>query len=268
MPLAARILACLDVRRGRVVKGTRFVDLRDAGDPVELATRYAEAGADEIVILDIGATVEGRPALLGLMERAAHALPIPLAVGGGVRSEADALALLEAGADKVSLNTAALRDPDLITRLAARLGSQSVIVAIDAAASPDGGWRVRGTAGTEDAGRQAVAWATEAVERGAGEILLTSIDRDGTRSGYDLELTRAVSDAVPVPVIASGGAGRAADVVAALTTGGAGAALLASTLHRGIVAIGELKTALAVAGVPVRMHAAEPSAREVAAWLG
>ncbi len=268
MPLAARILACLDVRGGRVVKGTRFVDLRDAGDPVELAMRYAEAGADEIVILGIGATVEGRPALLDLIERAAHALPIPLAVGGGVRSEADALALLEAGADKVSLNTAALRDPDLIARLAARLGSQSVIVAIDAAMAPGGGWRVHGTAGTEDAGREAVAWATEAVERGAGELLLTSIDRDGTRSGYDLELTRAVSDAVPVPVIASGGAGSAADVVDALTTGGARAALLASLLHQRIVEIGALKTALAAAGVPVRMPAAEPSAHEVAAWLG
>lgn len=268
MPLAARILACLDVRDGRVVKGTRFVDLVDAGDPGELAARYADEGADEIVILDIGATVEDRPALLGLIERAAHALPIPLAVGGGVRSEADALALLDAGADKVSLNTAALRDPHIISRLAARLGSQSVIVAIDAAADPHGGWRVRGTAGTEETGRDAVAWAAGAVEHGAGEILLTSIDRDGTRSGYDLELTRAVAHAVQVPVIASGGAGSAADVVAALTTGGARAALLASLLHRRIVEIGELKADLAAAGVPVRMPEAAPTPEEVAAWLG
>jgi cyclase len=268
MPLAARILACLDVRDGRVVKGTRFVDLVDAGDPVELAARYADEGADEIVILDIGATVEARPALLGLIERAAHALPIPLSVGGGVRSEADALAMLEAGADKVSLNTAALREPGVITRLAARLGSQSVIVAIDAAAAADGGWRVRGTAGTEETGRDAIAWATEAVERGAGEILLTSIDRDGTRSGYDLELTRAVADAVPVPVIASGGAGSAADVIDALTVGGARAALLASLLHRRLVGIGALKADLAAAGVPVRTPAPAPTPEEVAAWLG
>jgi cyclase len=268
MPLAARILPCLDVRAGRVVKGTRFVDLVDSGDPVELAARYADEGADEIVILDIGATLEARPALLGLIERAAHALPIPLTVGGGVRSEADALAMLEAGADKVSLNTAALREPELITRLANRLGSQSVIVAIDAAAAAAGGWRVRGTAGTVDTGRDAVAWAAEAVERGAGEILLTSIDRDGTRSGYDLALTRAVADAVPVPVIASGGAGGVADVIGALTVGGAGAALLASLLHRRIVGIGRLKADLAAAGVPVRMPAPAPTPEEVAAWLG
>lgn len=268
MPLAARILACLDVRDGRVVKGTRFVDLTDEGDPVELAARYADEGADEIVILDIGATVEGRPTLIEMVDRAAHALAIPLTVGGGVRTEADALAILDAGADKVSLNTAALRDPNLIARLASRLGSQSVVVAVDAYRAPGGTWRVRGTAGTQETGKDAVAWAREAVAAGAGEILLTSIDRDGTRSGYDLELTRAVADAVPVPVIASGGAGSAADVVAALTAGGARAALLASLLHRGIVRIGELKADLAAAGVPVRSMASPPTPEEVAAWLG
>jgi cyclase len=268
MPLAARILACLDVRDGRVVKGTRFVDLTDEGDPVELAARYADEGADEIVILDIGATVEGRPTLIEMVDRAAHALAIPLTVGGGIRTEADALAILDAGADKVSLNTAALRVPALVTRLASRLGSQSVVVAIDAYRAADGAWQVRGTAGTEDTGRDAVAWAREAVTAGAGEILLTSIDRDGTRTGYDLELTRAVADAVPVPVIASGGAGSAADVVAALTVGGARAALLASLLHRGIVRIGDLKADLAAAGVAVRSMAPPPTPQEVAAWLG
>jgi cyclase len=244
------------------------VDLVDAGDPVELAARYAAAGADEITILDIGATAASRPALVDLIGRAAAALDVPLAVGGGVSSFADAAAFLDAGADKVAVNSAALADPSLVTRLAERLGSQSVIVALDAAADGGGGWRVRGVAGTRETGRDAVAWGREAVERGAGELLLTSIDRDGTRSGYDLALTRAVADAVRVPVIASGGAGSAADVAAVLDDGHASAALLASTLHFGLVTIEELKAALAAAGLSVRLPAPPPAPAEVAAWLG
>ena len=267
MPLAARLLACLDVADGRVVKGTRFVDLVDAGDPVELAARYAAEGADEIVILDIAATRERRPAMLELIERAAEALDVPLTVGGGVTSYDDAAALLGAGADKVSLNSAALRDPPLIARIAERLGSQSVVVAIDAArAGP--GWQVHSVSGTEPTGRDAREWAREAVERGAGELLLTSIDRDGTRSGYDLELTRTIAEAVRAPVIASGGAGSAADVVEVLTAGGAQAALLASLLHLGILSIPSLKADLAARGVPVRPATTPPSPEEVAAWLG
>lgn len=267
MTLRKRIIACLDVTDGRVVKGTRFVDLVDAGDPVELATRYASDGADEITILDIGATAGSRPALVELIGRAAAALDVPLAVGGGVRSFEDAAALLEAGADKVAVNSAALRDPALIGRLSERLGSQSVVVAIDALAR-EAGWGVRAVAATRDAGRDAVAWAREAVERGAGELLLTSIDRDGTRAGYDLALTRAVADAVRVPVIASGGAGSADDVAEVLSEGGASAALLASTLHFGILTIPGLKADLAARGIPVREPVAAPSPAEVAAWLG
>ena len=268
MTLRKRIIACLDVTGGRVVKGTRFVDLRDAGDPVELAARYAAEGADEITILDIGATRDGRPALVELIERAAVALDVPLGVGGGVSSLEDAAALLHAGADKVAVNSAALRDPALITRLADRLGSQSVVVPIDAAAAPSGGWRVRSVAATEETGRDAVTWAREVVERGAGEILLTSIDRDGTRSGYDLELTRAVATAVRVPVIASGGAGSVEDVVDVLGPGGASAALLASTLHFGLLRIGTLKDALVRAGLSVRSRPESAEPQEVAAWLG
>lgn len=267
MPLAARLLACLDVAGGRVVKGTRFVDLVDAGDPVELAARYAAEGADEIVILDIAATLDGRPAMVELIGRAAAALDVPLTVGGGVAGYDDAAALLDAGADKVSLNSAALRDPGLISRIARRLGSQSVVVAIDAARDGDG-WQVRGVSATEPTGRDARDWAREATERGAGEVLLTSIDRDGTRSGYDLELTRAVADAVRVPVIASGGAGSGSDVVQVLTRGGAQAALLASLLHYGITTIPALKRELAAAGVAVRPATPSPSAQEVAAWIG
>jgi cyclase len=268
MTLRKRIVACLDVTGGRVVKGTRFVDLVDAGDPVELARRYAAEGADEITILDIGATRDRRPSLLALISRAAAALDIPLGVGGGVASLADAAALLDAGADKVAINSAALRDPALIERLAERLGSQSVVVAIDAAAVPRGGWQVRSVAATEETGRGAVAWAAEAVERGAGELLLTSIDRDGTRSGYDLGLTRAVADAVRVPVIASGGGGSAVDVAAVLTDGGASAALLASTLHFGLLRLPSLKVELAALGISVRPVPAAVSPQEVAAWIG
>lgn len=268
MTLRKRIVACLDVTDGRVVKGTRFVDLVDAGDPVELAARYAAEGADEITILDIGATRDRRPALVELIGRAAAALDVPLGVGGGVASIANAAALLNAGADKVAVNSAALRDPDLIGRLADRLGSQSVVIAIDAAAHSAGGWRVRSVAATEETGRDAVAWAREATERGAGEVLLTSIDRDGTRSGYDLELTRAVADAVRVPVIASGGGGSAGDVAAVLDRGGASAALLASTLHFGLIRIGPLKAQLAARGLSVRPIPTAVSPQEVAAWLG
>jgi imidazole glycerol-phosphate synthase subunit HisF len=267
MPLAARLLACLDVANGRVVKGTRFVDLVDAGDAAELATRYAAEGADEIVLLDIAATRERRRALVGLIGRAAEALDVPLTVGGGVASYDDAAGLLDAGADKVSLNSAALRDPALIGRIAERLGSQSVVVAIDAARA-GAGWQVRGVASTQATGRDARDWATEAVQRGAGEVLLTSIDRDGTRSGYDLELTRAVADAVRVPVIASGGAGSSGDVVEVLTEGRAQAALLASLLHLGITTIGALKADLAAHGVRVRPAVATPTPEEVVAWLG
>jgi len=266
--LRKRIIACLDVTGGRVVKGTRFVDLVDAGDPVELAARYAAEGADEITILDIGATRDRRPALVELIGRAAAALDVPLGVGGGVASLSDAAALLDAGADKVAVNSAALRDPSLVERLADRLGSQSVVVAIDAAADGGGGWRVRSVAATEETGRDAVAWAREAVERGAGEVLLTSIDRDGTRTGYDLDLTRAVADAVRVPVIASGGGGSAADVRDVLTAGGASAALLASTLHFGLIRIADLKDALAAADVSVRPVPEPVSVEQVAAWLG
>jgi imidazole glycerol-phosphate synthase subunit HisF len=266
MTLRKRIIACLDVTGGRVVKGTRFVDLVDAGDPVELASRYAAEGADEITILDIGATRDARPALLDLIDRAATALDVPLCVGGGVRGVDDAAAFLDAGADKVAVNSAALRDPALVARLAERLGSQSVVVAIDAARAQSG-WRVRSVAATEETGRDAVAWADEAVELGAGELLVTSIDRDGTRAGYDIELTAAIAARVRVPVIASGGAGSASDVAEVLEAG-ASAALLASTLHFDILRIGSLKEDLAARGLSIRMPAAVPSAQEVAAWLG
>ena len=266
MTLRKRIIACLDVTGGRVVKGTRFVDLVDAGDPVELAARYAAEGADEITILDIGATLDDRPALLDLISRAAAALDVPLSVGGGVRTVGDAAAFLDAGADKVAVNSAALRDPPLIERLADRLGSQSVVVAIDVARAADT-WRVRAVAATEETGRDAVAWAAEAVGRGAGELLVTSIDRDGTRTGYDLVLTDAIARSVRVPVIASGGAGSADDVAEVLEAG-ASAALLASTLHFEILRIGSLKEALAERGLSIRLPAAAPSTQEVAAWLG
>ena len=269
MTLRKRIIACLDVTDGRVVKGTRFVDLVDAGDPVELAARYGREGADEITILDIGATRDARPALLDLISRAAAALDVPLAVGGGVRSVDDAAALLDAGADKVAVNSAALRDPTLVGRLADRLGSQSVVVAIDAARfGGDAAWRVRSVAATEETGRDAVAWAREAVERGAGELLVTSIDRDGTRSGYDLALTGAIAGDVRVPVIASGGAGSADDVADVLDAG-ASAALLASTLHFDLLRIGPLKEALAARGISIRAPAqgADPRGGGRVAWL-
>ena len=244
MPLP-RLIPCLDVAQGRVVKGVRFEGLRDVGEPVELGAAYSAAGADELVYLDVKATLEGRGALLELVARIADRLAIPFTVGGGVRAVADAEALLEAGADKVSVNSAALERPQLVTELAARLGSQAVVVAVDA---KDGYARSR--AGSSVTGRLAVDWVREAEERGAGEVLLTSIDDDGTRAGYDLELTRAVADAVSIPVIASGGAGSARDVADALDV--AQAALLASILHENPARLESLRAELRGLGVPLR----------------
>jgi cyclase len=240
-----RLIPCLDVTDGRVVKGVRFQRLRDVGDPVELGARYSAEGADELVFLDVRATIDGRRTLVELVRRISARLAIPFTVGGGVRTVDDARDLLAAGADKVAVNSAALGRPGLITELARELGSQAVVVAIDAA-----GGVVRSRAGTTDAGRTAVAWAQEAEARGAGEILLTSIDADGTRDGYDLHLTRAVAAAVDVPVIASGGAGNASHVVEAL--GVAQAALLASILHENPTRLGTLRAELRERGVELR----------------
>lgn len=247
---ARRILPCLDVRDGRVVKGVRFQGLRDAGDPVERARAYAEQGADELVLLDVSATPEGRSHAAVTVAAVRQVLDIPLTCGGGVRSEADAARLLDAGADKVAVNTAALRDPTLLTRLAERFGRQCVVLSLDAAKT-EAGWQAVVRSGTERTGRDAIAWAQEAERRGAGEILLTSWDRDGTRSGYDCALLTAVSQAVAVPVIASGGADRAEHLVAALRAG-ADAVLAASIFHDGDTSVGELKQVLAAAGLEVR----------------
>jgi cyclase len=244
MPLP-RLIPCLDVAAGRVVKGIRFENLRDMGDPVELGAAYSDAGADELVFLDVRATLEGRPALLALVARVADRLAIPFTVGGGVRSVADGASLLRAGADKISVNTAALARPTLISELANLLGSQAVVVAIDAS---DG--KAMSRAGTEPTGRSVVDWAREAEELGAGEILLTSMAADGTRAGYDLELTAAVAAAVSVPVIASGGAGGAQHVADALEV--AQAALLASILHERPDRLASLRQELLGLGVPLR----------------
>jgi cyclase len=244
MPLP-RLIPCLDVAAGRVVKGVRFRELRDVGDPVELGGGYSDAGADELVFLDVAATVDGRRTLVDLVRRVAERLAIPFTVGGGVRAVADAERLLAAGADKVTVNSAALARPELVTELAERLGSQAVVVAIDA---EDG--RVRARAGTAATSRGAVDWAHEVQERGAGENLLTSIDADGTRAGYDLGLTRAVAEAVTVPVIASGGAGCAAHVAEAFEV--AQAALLASILHEDPVRLASLRQEVRDLGVPLR----------------
>jgi cyclase len=249
--LSKRLIACLDVRDGVVVKGVRFEDLRHAGDPGELARRYNAEGIDELVILDVTATLEGRRALAATIRAVAAELFIPLAVGGGLRSEDDAAAAVEAGADKVSLNTAALAHPELVTRLAGRYGSQAVVVAIDAKRQ-GGGFAVYARSGQADVGRDAVEWAREAADRGAGEILLTSIDRDGTRRGFDCELTAAVSSAVSIPVIASGGAGTFDHFVDVFTAGRADAALAASVFHYQEHAVRELKEHLSRHGVPVR----------------
>jgi cyclase len=250
--LSKRIIACLDVRDGQVVKGINFEGLRSAGDPAELARRYNKEGIDELVILDITATIERRRALADTIRAVARELFIPLAVGGGVRTEEDAAAAVEAGADKVSLNTAALSNPSLITTLAGRYGSQAVIVAIDAKRSA-GGYAVYARSGQTDASRDAVEWAQEAESRGAGEILLTSIDRDGTKVGFDCEMTAAVSRAVSIPVIASGGAGRLGDFVDVFTSGRADAALAASIFHYAETSVKALKHHLQSRGIPVRL---------------
>jgi len=250
--LVRRIVPCLDIKAGRVVKGVRFVELADAGDPVELARLYEARGADELVFLDITATIEGRRAMRDVVRAVAAELTIPFAVGGGVSTVDDVRALLRAGCDKVSVNSAAVRDPALLRAAAEEFGSQCVVLAIDARRLPGAGWEVVVDGGRTATGRDAVAWAGEASALGAGEILLTSMDRDGTRAGFDLELTRAVRAAVEVPVIASGGAGKIGDFADVFLTGGADAALAASLFHFGELDIGELKEALAERGIPVR----------------
>jgi cyclase len=249
--LCKRIIACLDVGEGRVVKGVRFSDLVDAGDPAQLARRYYTEGADEIVMLDVHATLSGRRALARTIEAIASSIFVPLLVGGGIRSLDDAASVLDAGADKVGINSAALADPALITRLASRYGSQAVVVAIDAERE-NARFGVRARSATAATGRDAVEWAREAADRGAGEVLLTSIDRDGTAIGFDCELTAAVSRAVTVPVIASGGAGSHAHFADVFTTGRADAALAASLFHFSGSRIADVKAFLSAGGIPVR----------------
>jgi len=257
MMLAKRVIPCLDVKDGRVVKGVRFVDLRDAGDPAEAARAYDAQGADELVFLDITASHENREIILDVVRRTAEGIYMPLTVGGGIRSIDDVRRLLRAGADKVSLNTAALERPELIREAAERFGSQCIVVAIDARREDGGGggasmWGVYSHGGRRPVGRDAVSWACEATQLGAGEVLLTSMDRDGTKHGYDLELTRVISEAVPVPVIASGGAGSLSHLWEALVEGCADAVLAASIFHFGTHTIAEAKAYLRARGVPVR----------------
>lgn len=249
--LTRRLIVCLDVKGGRVVKGVQFEGLRDVGDPVELALRYEQAGADEVTFLDISASAEERGTLWDLVRRTAERLFIPLTVGGGVRTADDVGRALRAGADKVSINSAAVARPEVLTECAERFGAQCVVASIDAKREGNG-WRVYTHGGKRPTDLEAVAWARECVKRGAGEILLTSIDRDGARSGYDLELTRAVAEGVDVPVIASGGAGSAAHVQAALKEGKADAALVAGILHDGVTTVGAIKELLRGSGLPVR----------------
>ncbi len=257
--LAKRIIPCLDVTGGRVVKGINFVELRDAGDPVEIAARYNEQGADELTFLDITATSDGRDLILHIIEAVASQVFIPLTVGGGVRTVADVRRLLNAGADKVSFNSAAIADPAVIQQSAAKYGAQCIVVAIDAKrrfgddlAARGPGWDVYSHGGRKNTGLDAVAWATRMAQHGAGEILLTSMDRDGTKIGFDLELTRAVSDAVPVPVIASGGVGALQHLAEGIQIGGADAVLAASIFHYGEFTVGQAKAVLASHGIPVR----------------
>ncbi|TMA45070.1 MAG: imidazole glycerol phosphate synthase subunit HisF [Deltaproteobacteria bacterium] len=255
--LARRLIPCLDVKDGRVVKGVRFVDLVDAGDPVEIASRYDAEGADELTFLDITASHERRPIILDVVARTAERIFMPLTVGGGVRTVDDVRALLRAGADKVSINTAAVERPELVREAAERFGTQCVVVAIDARRrvpdDPGHGWEVYTHGGRTPSGRDAVAWAADVAAAGAGEILLTSMDRDGTRLGYDLELTRAIAERVEIPVIASGGAGSLEHLYQGLTAGGASAALVASLFHYGEHTVREAKTYLSARGVAVRL---------------
>jgi cyclase len=252
--LTHRVIACLDVKDGRVVKGTNFVNLRDSGNPVVLAERYEAQGADEIVYLDISATNEGRGTLLELVRRTAERLFIPLTVGGGMRTVDDIANALRAGADKIAVNSAAVRRPDLLTQAASRFGSQCVVASIDAL-KKDASWEVHVNGGREPTGLDAIEWAKRCAELGAGEILLTSIDRDGARSGYDVELVSRVARSVTVPVVGSGGAGSAGDVADVFIRGGADAALLAGVLHDGTTDIRAVKSALRAANIPVRAAA-------------
>ena len=249
--LTRRIIACLDVDNGRVVKGIQFVGLRDAGDPAELAKRHSQSGADEIVLLDISAAHERRATLLDTVRRTAKELFIPFTVGGGIRTSEEAASVFSAGADKISINSAALADPTLITQIAERFGSQAVVVAIDAKRH-NGSWQAFTHGGRVSSARDAVEWAREAESRGAGEILLTSMDRDGTASGFDCELTRAIADRLNIPVIASGGAGGAEHFVEVFRKGHADAALAASIFHYGLNSLGDLKQSLRSEGIPVR----------------
>jgi cyclase len=246
-----RVIPCMDVDAGRVVKGTRFIDIRDAGDPVELAAHYDREGADELIFLDITATSDKRATVVALARRAADDVFVPFTIGGGVREVADAQAVLDAGADKVSINSAAVARPALVGELADVFGAQCVVLAIDAKRRAGVGWEVHVAGGRTATGLDAVAWAREGVERGAGELLLTSMDRDGTQDGYDLELTRAIADAVDVPVIASGGVGGPEHMVDGFAAG-ADAVLAASIFHYGRYSVGDVKASLAAAGVPVR----------------
>lgn len=252
--LRKRVVVCLDVREGRVVKGTNFVDLRDVGDPADLAVNYEREGADELVFLDITASADARGTLFDLARRTAERLFIPLTVGGGIRSVDDVGTALRAGADKVGLNSAAVQRPEVLAECAARYGAQCIVASIDARRAGDG-WEVVAKGGREPTGRDAIAWARECEARGAGEILLTSIDRDGARTGYDLDLTAAVTAAVRIPVVASGGAGTAAHVCDVLTAGQADAALVAGILHERLTSVRVIKQAMAHAGIPVRMVA-------------
>ena len=253
MGLAKRIIPCLDVHAGRVVKGVNFVQLRDAGDPVEIARRYGEAGADEIAFLDITASSDARDTIVEVIERVADQVFIPLTVGGGVRRVEDVRKLLNAGADKVSINTAAVEDPTLVEAAARRFGSQAIVVAIDARANGAGRWEVYTHGGRKASGLDAVEWAADMARRGAGEILLTSMDRDGTRSGFDLELTRAVAEAVTVPVIASGGVGSLEHLAQGIERGRADAVLAASVFHFGEITIPDAKRFLAARGIEMRL---------------